>query len=180
VTPREETTPRPSTPVIQTGTQLAVQGTGNTNKQRFRLPTGIPHSPHPHTSGLTPSQAEDVEFETCLASYSNDELNSINANSRKMTKEERRQSKDDAWVDILVVSHSRHAGNQDADVRCPRGPRPCNASCQDPEVASQEVAQVLAGSHGPSPPFDGDSVGIEPMNVPHRSRMDSTGMDTRE
>ncbi len=90
VAPREETTPRPSTPVIQTGTQLAVQGTGNTNKRRFRLPTGIPHSPHPRTSGLTPSQAEDVEFETRLASYSNDELNSINANSRKMTKEEQR------------------------------------------------------------------------------------------
>jgi len=37
------------------------------------------------------------------------------------------------------------------------------------------VAQVVAGIHGPSPPFDGDGVDIEPMNVPHRSRMDSTG-----
>jgi len=37
------------------------------------------------------------------------------------------------------------------------------------------VAQVLAGNRGPSPPFDGESVDIEPMNVPHRSRMDSTG-----
>jgi hypothetical protein len=37
------------------------------------------------------------------------------------------------------------------------------------------VAQVLAGIRGPSPPFDGESVDIEPMNVPHRSRMDSTG-----
>ena len=178
--PREETTPRPSTPVIQTGTQLAVQGTGNTNKRHFRLPTGIPRSPHPRTSGLTPSQAEDVEFEMRLASYSNDELNSINANSRKMTKEERRRSKDDAWVDILVASHSRRAGNQDAEVRRPGGPQPRNASRQDPEVASQEVAQVLAGIRGPSPPFDGDSVDIEPMNVPHRSRMDSTGTDVRE
>jgi len=90
MTPQEETTPRPSTPVIQTGIQLAVQGTGNTNKRCFQLPTGIPHSPHPCTSGLTPSQVEDIEFETHLASYSNDELNSINANSRKMTKEEQR------------------------------------------------------------------------------------------
>jgi len=118
----EETTPCPSTLVIQTGIQLTVQGTGNTNKRHFRLPTGILHSPHLYTSGLTPSQAEDIKFETCLASYSNDKLNSINTNSRKMMKEERRRSKDDAWVDILVVSHSYHAGNQDADVRCPRGP----------------------------------------------------------
>jgi len=32
IAPQKETTPRPSTPVIQTGTQLAVQGTRNTNK----------------------------------------------------------------------------------------------------------------------------------------------------
>jgi len=38
------------------------------------------------------------------------------------------------------------------------------------------VAQVLAGIRGPSPPFDGESVDIEPMTVPHRSRMDSTAM----
>ena len=37
------------------------------------------------------------------------------------------------------------------------------------------MAQVLAAIRGPSPPFDGESVDIEPMNVPHRSRMDSTG-----
>ena len=168
----EETIPHPSTPIIQTGTQAGIQGTGNTS---FRLPTGLPRSSHPRTSGLTPSQAENVEFETRLASYSDDELNSTNANSRKMTKEECRRSKDDAWVDILVVSHSRRAGNQDAEVYCTGGRRPRNASRQDPEVASQEVAQVLAGIRGPSPPFDGDSVDIEPMNVPHRSRMDSTG-----
>ena len=36
------------------------------------------------------------------------------------------------------------------------------------------MAQVLAGIRGPSPPFDGQSVDIEPMNVLHRSRMNST------
>jgi len=114
VAPREEIPHRPSTPVIQTGTQAGIQGTATGNKPRFRLPTGLPHSPHPRTSGLTPSQAQDVEFETRLAGYSDDELNSINANSRKGTKEERRRSKNDTWVDILVASHSRRAGNQDA------------------------------------------------------------------
>jgi len=50
---REETTPRPFTPVIQPGTQPGIQGTGSGNKRRFRLPTGLPRSPHPRTSGLT-------------------------------------------------------------------------------------------------------------------------------
>src|SRR5260221_9072502 len=80
-----------------------------------------------------------------------------------MMEEEHRRSKDDAWVDILVLSHSCRAGNEDMGVRHPRGPQSHNASCQDPEVASQEVAQVLTGIHGPSPPFDGDSVDIVPM-----------------
>lgn len=165
VGPRDETTLRPSTP--------QAQPVGS--KRRFRLPTGLPLAPNARTSGLMPSQAEDIEFETRLASYSDDELNSLNTNSRKMTKEEKRRSKDDAWVDILVASHSRRAGNQDAELRRPGGPRPRNASRPDPEVASQEVAQVLAGVRGPSPTFDGESVDIEPMNVPHRSRIDSSG-----
>jgi len=147
IAPREETTPRPSTPVIQTDTQAGIQGTATGNKRRFRLPTGLPRGPHPRTSGLTPSQAEDVEFETRLASYSDDELNSINANSRKGTKEERRRSKDDVWVDILVASHSRRAGNQDAEIRRPGGPRPRNASRQDPGGASQQVAQAFVALH---------------------------------
>ena len=115
VAPREESTRRSSTPGIQTG----IQGTGSGNERRFRLPPGLPPSPHARISGLTPSQVEVVEFETRLASYSDDELNSINANSRKETKEERRRSKDDAWVDILVASHSRRAGNQGAELRRP-------------------------------------------------------------
>jgi hypothetical protein len=117
-----------------------------------------------------------------LASYSDDELNNSNTNSRKLSKEERRRSKDDAWVDILVASHARRAGNQDAELRRPGGPRTRNnASRQDPELASLEVAQVLAGVRGPSPPFDGESVdNIEPMNVPHRSKIDSLGSPLEE
>jgi len=92
-----------------------------------------------------------------------------------MTKEERRRSKDDAWVDILVASHSRRAGNQDAELRRPGGPRPRNASRPDPEAARAEVAQVLAAIRAPSSQFDGDSVDIEPMNVPHRSKIDGSG-----
>ena len=179
VGPRDDTTPRASTPAIPPPVP-PVPAPVTTSKRRFRLPTGLPLTPN-RTSGLTPSQAEDIEFETRLASYSDDELNSINTNSRKMSKEERRRSKDDAWVDILVASHSRRAGNQDAEHRrAPGGPRPRNVGRQDPEMASLEVAQVLAGVRGPSPALDGESVDIEPMNVPHRSKIDSRGSPLEE
>lgn len=173
---REDTTPRASTPVVPPTPPPAT-----TSKRRFRLPTGLPLTPNSRTSGLTPSQAEDIDFETRLASYSDDELNSINTNSRKLSKEERRRSKDDAWVDILVASHARRAGTQDAEHRRPAGgPRPRNVGRQDPEMASLEVAQVLAGVRGPSPLLDAESVDIEPMNVPHRSKIDSLGSPLEE
>jgi len=80
----------------------------------------------PYASVLT--QAEDIKFEARLASYTDDELNSLNVSSRKVTKEERRRSKDNMWVDILVASHPHRAANQDAEVRRPGGPQPRNAS----------------------------------------------------
>jgi len=44
------------------------------------------------SSGLVPSQGEgdDIELETPLTSYSDDELNIFNASSQKMTKEQSR------------------------------------------------------------------------------------------
>jgi hypothetical protein len=166
---------RPSTPTMPLGGT-----TTPATKRRFRLPSTL--TPNSRTSGLTPSVAEDIDFETRLASYSDDELNSLNTSNmrKKQSKHERRRSKDDAWVDILVASHSRRATNQDADIR----PRPRNVSRQGlvgPEMASLEVAQVLAGvvRGPPSPPmFDGgdsSEADIEPMQVPHRSKMDHRG-----
>ena len=35
--------------------------------------------------------------------------------------------------------------------------------------------QVLAAIRAPSSQFDGDSVNIEPMNAPHRSKIDRSG-----
>ena len=97
-----------------------------------------------------------------------------------MSKEERSWSKDDAWVDILVVSHSRRAGNQDAEHRCPAGgPRPRNVGRQDPEIAILEVAQVLAGVRGPSPLLDEESINIESMNVPTVRRSIAWGLSSR-
>ncbi|KAH8988261.1 hypothetical protein EDB86DRAFT_3065602 [Lactarius hatsudake] len=157
---REAAPLRPSTPTTPAG---------SATKRRFRLPSTL--TPNSRTSGLTPSVAEDIEFETRLASYSDDELNSINTNMRKLSKHERRRSKDDAWVDILVASHERRATNQDAEIR-----RPGRSTITQRCLASQEVAQVLAGVRGPSPPFEGDSeADIEPMKVPHRSKMNNRG-----
>jgi hypothetical protein len=96
---------------------------------------------------------------------------------RHMTRhneEECCKSKDDAWVDILVTSHSRRAGNQYVGLCQPGGPQPHNASCPDPEAAHAEVAQVLAVISAPSSQLDGDSVNIEPMNVPHRSKINGS------
>ncbi|KAN0128116.1 hypothetical protein V8E53_014097 [Lactarius tabidus] len=161
---------RPSTPTTTPITPAT--------KRRFRLPSTL--TPNSRTSGLTPSVAEDIDFETRLASYSDDELNSLNTTNmrKKQSKHERRRSKDDAWVDILVASHSRRATNQDADIRRPRNvSRP---GMVGPEMASLEVAQVLAGvvRGPPSPMFDGgdsSEADIEPMQVPHRSKMNHRG-----
>ena len=67
-----------------------------------------------------------------LASYSKDELNSVNKKLRNQSKHERRRSKDDAWLDILVASYLRLISNQDADIRRPGGARSSNASLPDP------------------------------------------------
>ena len=154
-------TPRPSTPLIQTGNPTGIQGAVSVNKWRFWLPTVLPWNPNPCKSSLTPSQAEDVAFETHVASYSGGELDSMNTNSRKMTEEDQRRLKDDVWVDMLAASRSRGAGNQDAELRRPRGPQLRSASRHGPEAASQEAPQVLARIRGPSPPFDRESVDVE-------------------
>ena len=74
----------------------------------------------------------------------------------------------------MVASHSRQVSNQDADICWPGGARPRNVSRPDSEIATLEVAQVLAGVCEHSLPFDGDSeADIEPMNVHYRSKMDS-------
>ncbi|KAG1858566.1 hypothetical protein F4604DRAFT_1931092 [Suillus subluteus] len=96
-------------------------------------------------SGVVPTEyAEDiVDFETRLASYSDDELNNMTSSSAGgRDREERRRSKDDAWVDILVATHGRRMGGQDVNIR-PFSAR--GKGMQDPEIASHEVAQVLAG-----------------------------------
>ncbi|KAF8885202.1 hypothetical protein BD779DRAFT_1534609 [Infundibulicybe gibba] len=142
--------------------------TGATSPQRrtprFRLPGGIP-VPSPggaRKSGMVPAEYMSVEFETRLASYSDDEHNGRGgAPESEAVKQKRRQSKDDAWVDILVGSQNRRMGGQDAEIgkekkRGLRGQR------SDPELAGLEVALAAVRARSPSPPsVFGDRGGAE-------------------
>ncbi|KAF9495534.1 hypothetical protein BDN71DRAFT_1506671 [Pleurotus eryngii] len=113
-------------------------------KSRFKFPTGLPVSPLPAKKGTyPPAEYSSVEFETRLASYSDEERNSGGDGvTDEAEKQKRRQSRDDAWVDILVATHNRRMGGQEAEIRAP-GERRRRVG-PDPELASLEVAQVLA------------------------------------
>ncbi|KAF8621948.1 hypothetical protein AX15_007381 [Amanita polypyramis BW_CC] len=113
---------------------------------RFRLPATVP-VPSPSVrrkSGIPPAQYSIVEFETRLASYSDDEYN--NANETESAKQRRRQSKDDAWVDILVGDKGKGMLDSDGLVGAGDGGkrRSLRGAHSDPDLASMEVAQVLA------------------------------------
>jgi len=133
-------------------------------RSRFRIPGGLPVGGPASTrrrSGLPPAEYDTIDFETRLASYSDDELNL----GRPMTKQEKRQSKDDAWVDILVSGSGRRLGTQDAVMRAGRS---------DPDLVGQEVAQVLAAVKGHPPSDDEqDEVVMEPVDEPIRSSVEN-------
>ncbi|KAG8215912.1 hypothetical protein J3R82DRAFT_7884 [Butyriboletus roseoflavus] len=121
---------------------------GNT-KRRFRIP--VPSPSVVRRSTLVPAEYSTVDFETRLASYSDDELNE-SCSMKALTpaeKQERRMSRDDAWVDILVAAHSRRMGSQEAERR--PGGKVLKGGRSDPELASQEIAMVLAGVRARSP-----------------------------
>jgi len=115
-------------------------------------------------SGIVPPEYAEaiVDFETRLASYSDDELNATPSSAGD--REEKRRSRDDAWVDILVATHNRRMGSQDVEMR-QRGAR--GKVMQDPAIASLEVAQVLAGVRARSPMSDDEPETIpEPAAAP--------------
>ncbi|TFK38371.1 hypothetical protein BDQ12DRAFT_683547 [Crucibulum laeve] len=127
----------------------------NKRHSRFKLPGGIP-VPSPggvRKAGLAPSEYSTVEFETRMASYSDDEYTS-GMPEPEAEKQKRRESRDDAWVDILVNSQSRRMGGQDAELSPGERRRGVKGRRSDPDLASLEVAQVLAAiqNRSPSPP----------------------------
>jgi hypothetical protein len=116
---------------------------------RFRLPGGIP-VPSPggvRKAGRAPAEYSTVDFETRLASYSDEDYEPEGGGGgggggkRKATeaeKQARRESKDDGWMEILVGTQDRRIGGQEAEFKKGKGR-------MDPESAGMEVAQALAG-----------------------------------
>lgn len=159
-TPRPGAAPRSDSPAVGAAGSLASPLGGK--KSRFRLIPSVT-SPNARKSVIPPSEYDAVDFETRLASYSDDELNGSNGNGTP-TKGERRRSKDDAWVDILVANHGRRMNNQAAELRVPRG-RGLKGGRSDPELASMEVAAALAAVQGKVPADEDEGDDIEPMRM---------------
>jgi len=101
----------------------------------------------PNRKSMLPAEYSTVEFETRMASYSDDEANGM-LDEPEHVKQKRRESSADAWVDILV--------GQDAEA----SEKKTNIRRSDPDLARQEVAQVLATvqNRSPSPPSVVDRV----------------------
>ncbi|KAF8966109.1 hypothetical protein BDZ97DRAFT_1917804 [Flammula alnicola] len=117
-------------------------------KSRFRLPP----TPGSNRKSMIPAEYSTVEFETRMASYSDDEHDGT-LDEPEHIRQKRRESSADAWVDILVGSQNRRIGGQDAELTERKRGGPLNKH-PDPEMASLEVAQVLAAvkNRSPSPP----------------------------
>lgn len=154
---RLDTNPTPR-PKRHDGLDLATQIQRRTS--RFRLPTGLPASPGGHRrSGLVPAEYESIDFDARPASLSDDDLLGGGRD-----KHGRRRSRDDAWVDILVANNNRRMGTQDAEIR--NGQR-LRSRRSDPELASQELSEVLAAVR--ERPFsDDEDTGMEPMSPQRR------------
>lgn len=150
-------------------------GSGTAKKSRFRFPVGR------ENRHMIPSEYDTVDFETRLASYSDDEVNGNGAangsGGKNAGQGKGARDKDDAWVDILVASSAKRMTGQDAELR-PRVRSNNNSNGNgaaavatrvlgrtgsghsDPELASQEVERALAGVQAArqlSPPTDDEA-----------------------
>jgi len=104
-----------------------------------------------------PAEYDDVDFE--MRETSDSELSGAStprngtANGNGQLKSERRQSKDDAWIDILVGdSAKRRLGGQDAELKPRSGKLKNNRS--DPELAQKEIEEALSRAGAPPPDDD--------------------------
>ncbi|KAF5331914.1 hypothetical protein D9611_008915 [Ephemerocybe angulata] len=136
-------------------------------KSRFRLPV----SPSVRRSSMVPAEYSTVEFQTRMASYSDDEHNGGEPDDEdEEEKQRRRETRSDAWVDILVGAQGRRMESQAAAGAGADGRRRAIVRRSDPDMASMEVAQVLAavGKRSVSPGSDVDEVETVPRH--HRLR----------
>lgn len=153
--PIERTSSRTSTNSSANGRSATpVQGSQNPHRRSiFRLPVSPTSG---RTVGLPPSEYDTVDFHTRLASIEIDE-----PDTPASPKSRRGKSRDDAWVDILVGNNSRRLGAQDAELRNGNSSR---AGRSDPDLASQELSEVLASVRGQIVSDDEDDSVMEPVH----------------
>ncbi|KAF8501207.1 hypothetical protein JB92DRAFT_2977043 [Gautieria morchelliformis] len=132
-------------------------------------PTTSSHSPSRRSRFLpggtmrkrSPAEYDALDFETrtMFANLSEDDLLSADDKDPRRSKSSmghtRKESKDDAWVDILVGAQ-RRLNDQASELRPSGTRRPMmRRSMSDPELAREEIAQALKEA-GPIPPEDDD------------------------
>jgi hypothetical protein len=120
------------------------------SRPKFRLTTS-------KRARTMPAEYDDVDFE--MRETSDSELSGAStprngtANGNGTLKQERRQSKDDAWIDILVGdSAKRRLGGQDAEMKPHGGKLKNNRS--DPDLAQKEIEEALSRAGAPPPDDD--------------------------
>jgi hypothetical protein len=114
---------------------------------------------------MAPSEYSTLDFEMRLTGFSDDDENSGSGGG--VSKHKKGESRDDAWVDILVANHSRRMEGQDVEPKKPTDRiRALKGGRSDPELASMEVAQALAGVRARSPPSDDEIE--EPITLAYR------------
>jgi hypothetical protein len=113
-------------------------------KNRFKLG-------RKRSGGIQPAEYDEMDFETREASDS-DSLSDSGRLKSNGVGHNKRLSKDDAWIDILVADSSRRrVPGQDAEMGNNRR-RHISSNRSDPELAREEMAKALAGV----PPPDDD------------------------
>ncbi|KAG6841180.1 hypothetical protein C0991_001106 [Blastosporella zonata] len=141
--PAPDIPPAPKSDEMHSDSTMSPSVSSTKRSPRFRLPGGIPvPSPGGRKTGRGPSEYSTVDFETRLASYSDDEY------EPEAAKQKRRETKNDAWVDILVGSQRRRMAGQEAEMKGSIG---LHSRRSDPDIASHEVAQVLAAVRDRTP-----------------------------
>lgn len=127
----------------------SIASPAKSSRPKFRLTTS-------KRARTMPAEYDDVDFE--MRETSDSELSGAStprngtANGNGQLKQERRQSKDDAWIDILVGdSAKRRLGGQDAEMK-PRSGKLNNRS--DPELAQKEIEEALSRAGAPPPDDD--------------------------
>ena len=132
----------------------SIQGRSSTPVQNPNRKSSIFRSPIANrTIGLPPAEYDTVDFEARIANIDGDDP-STSGNRRG-------KAKDDAWVDILVSGNGRRLDTQAAEFASN------SALCggrSDPEIASQEVSEVLAAVRNQVFSDDEDDGIMEPVS----------------